>query len=69
MTAVATRSRVLVLTGGKGQGQLPVQFAFDDTSFTFEDSSTSTWTSYSDYFVSLLHVHSPPQGHPTFMFP
>jgi hypothetical protein len=51
--AVTTHSRVLVLTGSKGQGQLPVQFAFDDTSFTFEDSSTGTWASYSDCSVSL----------------
>jgi hypothetical protein len=59
MSAVKTHSRVLVLTADKGQGQLPVQFAFDGTSFTFKGSSTSTWASYSDYFISLAHVHSP----------
>jgi len=59
MSAVKTHSRVLALIADKGQGQLPVQFVFDDTSFTFKDSSTSTWAYYSDYFVSLLHVHSP----------
>jgi hypothetical protein len=62
MSAVTTHSRVLVLTADKGQGQLPVQFVFDDTSFTFIDSSTSTWASYSDYFVSL-YTHSAGSSH------
>jgi hypothetical protein len=63
MSAVTTHSRILVLNGDKGQGQLPVQFVFDDTSFTFKDSSTSTWASYSDYFVSLPHVHPAGSSH------
>ncbi len=43
-TAVTTHSRVLVLTGGEEQHeQLPVQFAFDDTSFMYEGSLKSTW--------------------------
>ncbi len=46
---VTTNSRVLVLTAA--------QFIFDDTSFTFKDSSTSACTSYSYYFLSLPHLH------------
>jgi len=68
MCAVKTHSRVLVLTADKGQGLLPVQLVFDDTSFTFKDSSTSTWASYSLYF-SLPHVQLTPQAHLMFMFP
>lgn len=67
-TGATTHSRALVLTAGKGQRQL-LQFVFDDTSFTFEDSSTSTWASHSDYFVLTSSFTLTPQAHLAFMFP
>ncbi|KAF8478556.1 ATP-NAD kinase-like domain-containing protein [Russula ochroleuca] len=49
---VATNSRQLVLIGTLGQ--LPVQFSFDSTSFTFRDSSKTS----PDVHVPLSHVLS-----------
>jgi hypothetical protein len=58
---VATNSRQLVLIGTLGQ--LPVQFSFDSTSFTFRDSSKSTCASFSTTFVSLLNSAASPDVH------